>query len=597
MLIKDIAMFLPRGIISTFLKTVRTDIDTAGKEEILKNGLYHITTDEKTAQAILDSEYLKPSTGILKNINSYGTAVVCMFNGMPTIDNYMKNLETTKASNNPFITPNMVLNAIKISPTEISELANYKARGLTDNVIVYEGYCVLPKEKVQAVKLVPDLNRDPVTNEPIRNPETGEYDIIFREAQEEELSEDKKIYTAKEDYLKYIEMAKKEMGYLEGDHIPTKAINSFITLMYQARLEGNMTKKYSKNIFKYIKNAIKRWGTPKLDMSTDEKIDEEIKEFKHQKKNPYRDKKFGLAVADFQKQGLEQLELKDELEKITTGDIGIFFRKKEKQIDKRHIIQKGIHGIHHNDRVAMLAMIIARNEGILEDDIDNRTKDILVTAGYEHDIGRKVGKMTFNVGPHAKRSAKKLRKMNVTYLNGQPYTEEDKNILRAVVEAHEGKDEAMDKICEKYHISEENKEYTKKLMAILKDADALDRVRLDLNTGIMMTDLNPKYLRTDTAKRLLNASYQLEGLTNKISFERILAYKTEEQTDGESKTKTYRKLLKFLPAKNRGRPSNAIANYMKYKEQETNGRNGKTSDNKQGKDASEEHREDGWEYE
>lgn len=551
MLIKDIAMFLPRGIVSTILKTIRTDIDKVGKEQILKNGLYHITTDEETTQLILDSGYLKPSTGILKNINSYGTAVACMFNGTPTIENYIKNLETTKASNNPLITPNMVLNGIKISPTEMSELVNYKARSLADDVIIYEGYCVLPKEKVQTVKLVPDLNRDAVTNEPIVNPKTGEYEIIFREAQEEELSQDKKTYEAKEDYLKYVETVKKKIGYLEGNHLPSKAINAFITLMYQGRIEGDMTKKYSKNIFKHIKNAIKRWKTPKLDMSTDEKIYTEIREFNNKKKNPYRDRKFGLAVADFQKQGLEQLELKDELEKITTGEIGKFFRRKNQQIDKTNIIQRGIHGIHHNDRVAMLSMMIARNEGILEDDTDHRTKDILLMAAYEHDIGRKVGKMTFNIGPHAKRSARKLRKIDVKYLNGQPYTEQDKNILRAVVEAHEGKDEAMDQICKKYHISEENLKYAKKLMTILKDADALDRVRLDYNTGIVITDLNPKYLRTNTAKRLLNASYQLEGLTNKVSFDKILAYKTEEQAEGESRTKAYRRLLKFIPTQNK----------------------------------------------
>lgn len=551
MLIKDIAMFLPRGIVSTILKTVRTDIDKAGKEQILKNGLYHLTTDEETVQLILDSGYLKPSTGILKNLNSYGTAAVCMFNGIPTMEDYMKNLETTKASNNPLMIPNMVLNGIKISPTEMRELANYKARSLADDVIIYEGYCVLPKEEVQAVKLVPDLNRDAVTNEPIVNPKTGEYEIIFREAKEEELSQDKKTYEAKEDYLQYVETVKKKIGYLEGNHLPSKAINSFITLMYQGKLEGNMAKKYSKNIFKYIKDAIKRWRTPKLDMSTDEKIYTEIREFDHKKKNPYRDRKFGLAVADFQKQGLEQLELKDELEKITTGEIGKFFRRKNQQIDKTNIIQRGIHGIHHNDRVAMLSMMIARNEGILEGDTDHRTKDILLMAAYEHDIGRKVGKITFNIGPHAKRSARKLRKIDVKYLNGQPYTEEDKNILRAVVEAHEGKDEAMDQICKKYHISEENWKYTKTLMTILKDADALDRVRLDYNTGIVITDLNPKYLRTNTAKRLLNASYQLEGLTNKVSFDKILAYKTEEQTEGEGRPKAYRRLLEFIPTPNK----------------------------------------------
>ena len=587
MLIKDIAMFLPRGLMSTILKAIRTDIDTVGKEEILKNGLYHVTKDRKTAELIVNSEYLKPSTGILKNINSYGTAVACMFDGVPTMDNYMKNLETTKTENNPLLTPNMVLNAVKISPTQMSELSNYKVRSLVDNVIEYEGYCVLPKGKVKTVKLVPDLNRDTVTSMPIINPKTGEYEIVFREAKEEELNQGQETYKAKEDYLDSIEKMREKIGYLKGNHLPAKAINSFITLMYEGKLEENMMKENSKkNLFKIVKDRIKRWKTPKLDMSTDEKIYTEIKEFDHKKKNPYRDKKFGTAVADFQRQGLEQLELKDELEEITTGEIGAFFRKKEKQIDKSNIIQKGIHGIHHNDRVALLSMIIAKNEGVLEGDTDNRTKDILLTAAYKHDIGRKVGKIAFNVGPHAKRSARKLNKMNVKYLNGQTYKEEDKNILKAVVEAHEGKDEIMDKLCEKYHIGEEDKEYTKKLMAILKDADALDRVRLDFNKGIMATDLNPKYLRTDTAKRLLNASYQLEGLTNKVSFDRILAYKTEEQTEG-TRAKAYRKELEFTP-KNIIKPTPIAENDKTTNHEEAT--NKKLESGKKPES-------DGWEYE
>ncbi len=108
---------------------------------------------------------------------------------------------------------------------------------------------------------------------------------------------------------------------------------------------------------------------------------------------------------------------------------------------------------------------------------------------------------------------------------------EDRNILQAIVEAHEGKDKNMEKICEKYKISQENKEYTMKLMTIIKDADALDRVRLDHNSTFRMeTNLDPRYLRNDSAKQLLNASYQLETLTDKVSFDRILAYRTEEQT-------------------------------------------------------------------
>ena len=302
-------------------------------------------------------------------------------------------------------------------------------------------------------------------------------------------------------------------------------------------------------------------------MTTDEKIHKEMEEFQHKKKNPYRDKKFAMAVANFGKQGLEQLPLKDELEKITTGEVGKYIRRKYKQIDKTDYIKRGSHNIQHNNRVAMLSMIIAQNEGILESDKDNRMKDILLTAAYEHDIGRKIGKLTFHIGPHAKRSVRKLKKKNVRYADGQVYSEEDKNILKAVIEEHEGKDETMDKLCQKYHISEEKKEYTKNLMAILKDADALDRVRLDFNLGIMMTELNPEYLRTNTAKRLLNASYQLEGLTNKISFDEILTYKAEEQI--KKTPKSYRKSLKSMPIKDMVNPFEQKEGIQSKEQQET----------------------------
>ena len=123
-------------------------------------------------------------------------------------------------------------------------------------------------------------------------------------------------------------------------------------------------------------------------------------------------------------------------------------------------------------------------------------------------------------------------------------------------------------------------------MAILKDADALDRVRLDFNKGIMATDLNPKYLRTDTAKRLLNASYQLEGLTNKVSFDRILAYKTEEQTEG-TRAKAYRKELEFTP-KNIVKPTPIAENDKTTNREEAT--NKKLESGKKPES-------DGWEYE
>lgn len=528
MKIHDFAMILPYGLMTTILKMARTEIDTVGKKEILKNGLYHITPSEEVTRKIIESEYLRPSTGIMKNLNSYGTASVCLFNGAPEIDNYIKNL-VNKSQDNPYVNPTLAVSAIKLLPQNESELINYKSRDLADNVIIYEGYCILPKNEVQEVHLVPDLVRDKETGEPIINPKTGKYDIAFREANVEELRQDGKNYIAKEDYLKFIEQERKKLGYIKGNNPIANAYNLLISVAHAGNIEGKMVEKnVTTNVPKILKRKINQLMTPKLEMSSDEKIHSTIEEFNYDKKNPYRDKKFGQAVGEFQAQGLEQLNLENELEELTTSNIGGYYRNKYNQIDKDIIVKRGIHNINHNNRVAILSMIIAKNEGLFENDIDNRAKDILLSAAYYHDIGRKKGIITDNFGPHSKNSARKINKIDLTYANGKKYTERDKKILQAVVEAHEGKDKNMDKICRKYQIGEEDIEYTTQMMKIIKDADALDRVRLDLNIPIaMVTDLNPKYLRTNTSKQLLNASYQLEALSKKVPIEGILAYKTD----------------------------------------------------------------------
>lgn len=532
MRINDFIMLLPNSVIAVALKTVRAEIDEKGKQEILEHGLYHVTQNEETSKKIIESQHFKPARGIMKNINSYGKACVCFFDGVPSIENYMKNLLNGQ-NNNPYVNPTIVIDVVKVMPTKKEELANYKVRALEDNAILYEGYCIIPKDEVKSVKLVPDLVRDEKTGEPIINSKTGKYDVFFREATEEELSQDKKSYKAKEDYLQFMEEEKEKFGYLKSHNLIANTYNSIISIIHVGKIEGEMSQKnVITNLPQIIKRKIQQLTTPKLDIPIDEKIQSSIQEFDTSKKNPYRNKRFGEAVAEFQTQGLQQMELKDELEKLTTSDIGKYFRQKYKQINQSPIISKGIHGIDHNNRVAVYSMLIAQNEGILEKDSNNKTKDILLMASYYH----------------SKNSARKLRKMDLEYLNGEKYTLEDRRTLQAIVEAHEGKDKDMRKICQKYKINEEKMDYVMQLMTVLKDADALDRVRLDLNLPIMMqTDLAPQYLRTNTSKRLLNASYQLETLSAKVSFDRILAYKTQEQQEGgtiENKREQFMDYLK-----------------------------------------------------
>ena len=535
----NIVLFLPSLIAGIASKTLRFNLDDMCKQEILKNGLYHITPNEEISRKIVESQHFKPARGLFKNFNSYGKACVCFFDRAPTIDNYLKNLSEGETTN-PYVNPNIVTTAVKVSPKTKEELINYKSRALNDNAILFEGYCVLPKDEIKSVYLVPDLVRDYKTGAPILNPKTGRYDISFREALEEELSQDKHTYKPKEDYLEFMEKESKRLGYVKDNVFTHKQLNFLVNVKDVALIETNFfrnnmfsnifkflgiegkvtPKKFFESIPKAIKTKFIQITSPKIDMSIDERITRETAEFDTRNKNPYRDKKFGETVAEFQTQGLEQLKLKEELKNLTTSDIGKYFRQKYNQIDKDNSIKNRINGINHNNRVAIFSMIIADREGILETDKNNNLKDILLSAAYYHDIGRK-------------NSVKIIEKKDLTYLNGQKYSEKDKRILKAIVEAQESKDKNMLKICKKYKINEKDFEQTIQLMKVIKDAIALDRVRLDLNIPTTMkTNLNPKVLRLNTSKQLLNVSYQLERLTKKVSFDRILAYKTDEQKEG-----------------------------------------------------------------
>ncbi len=519
---------------SVFLKIGRFNLDEQSKEEVLKNGLYHVTPSEDVSKKILESQYIRPTKGIM----AYGRACAFMFNGTPSIDDYVINA-MKDVNDNPYLNPTKVISAVKISPKSKDELANYKVRALADNALMYEGYCVLPPNEAQSVFLVPDLVRDS-NGKPVVDPKTGKYTTRFREATRDELSEDNKHYAAKEDYLQFMAQERERMGFKKGNNVISNASNSINSVLSGQRVMGEITRKnFLSNITQIVKRKIAQITTPKLDMSVDEKIQNNMYQYDKGQKNPYRNSKFAKQVADMQAEGLTQLDFNKELEKLTTSDIGKYFRSKYQQIDKSQIVKSKIHGIDHNNRVAINSVLIAMNEGLLEDDKDNKTLDMVLSASYYHDIGRKKGIIVDNFGPHSKNSARKIKNMQLQYADGKQYTDEDKRTLQAITEAHEGKDSDMLKVCKKYKIEPDKVDYVMKLMTVLKDADALDRVRLDANTPIRYkTDLDLKYLRTNTSKRLINASYQLEALSKKVEFDRILAYHTnEQQLGGEKQSK------------------------------------------------------------
>lgn len=273
-----------------------------------------------------------------------------------------------------------------------------------------------------------------------------------------------------------------------------------------------------KQIFRGIINSI---NTPKISSS----VEDTIKDFKVSK--PYQDSKFAKFVIQKQTQeGLEQLSLEETLSNLTESVDGQYLAQKYKELEGT-INKKGIHGKDHANRVTITAMTIAQREGILENDQDNKIKDILITSAYLHDIGR-IG----NNGPHAARGARKIKNMDLRFLDGTIYSREEKDLVRALVEGHEGKPDKINKLLDKYHIDNPKyRELAVRLNSVVRDADALDRVRIDVKHFGYHINLKPEYLVNKTSTQLLNASYELENLTKKVTnINTILTYKAPENT-------------------------------------------------------------------
>lgn len=537
MKIKDIMLYLPRGVVSTLAKQYRTDLDDTVKDKIIEEGMYHFT-DEESALKIQESEYLKPASGFMKYINSYGTPVACLFCGKPDIDNYVKNVTATKTEKNPYINPAMIATAIKVSPTNKEELKNYKIRNMSDSAVLYEGYCVLPHEKIQVVKMVPDLVRDE-ENTPIMD-KNGEFKIAFREARPGEIIGENNEYLAQKDYLDYIKQKSLELGYSKKTNTIAGKINNYANnIIDQGRMEQDVTKENVKQnlvgnfkaLVDRISNMLKRISTPKLDDSFENKLENS----KLDGNSPYKSKKIGQFIAKMQtKKGIEQIDIKDGLNLLKEDNLNQFIKNKYNKLQENISSRRGIHGEEHSKRVVLNAMMIAKKENIFYGwDNDNRAKDILITAAAFHDIGR-IG----NNGPHAKRSARKVGKMDLKFSDGTSYSEQDKKVLMAIIESHEGNKEKIFDMLEKYDITDkESIDIVRKLSVILRDADALDRPRLDVTMlGQTRANLNPEYLITNSAISMIEQSYALVNITkNKnISMDEILSIQENKpKTNGQ----------------------------------------------------------------
>ncbi len=148
---------------------------------------------------------------------------------------------------------------------------------------------------------------------------------------------------------------------------------------------------------------------------------------------------------------------------------------------------EGIHAVGHTRRVLILSMLLACLEKLSPAD-----RDILARAAIYHDIGREDD--GYDPGHGQASYARTCRECLVQWANP-----EDDEIFRFIVENHDLPDNKAYQRVQRYQLGEMDR--TLRLYDTFKDADGLDRVRLG--------DLNPDYLRTASAPRLLLVAHQI----------------------------------------------------------------------------------------
>ena len=192
---------------------------------------------------------------------------------------------------------------------------------------------------------------------------------------------------------------------------------------------------------------------------------------------------------------------------LSFDEFCIFFKNNETQINdeinsikKEYLYKSNMHGFNHNVKVLIFGFYLTKKYNL--DSIDTR---IILDACKYHDIGR-INDLYDE--KHGLNSAKKIGEV----VDAKIYeTEENINILKAIVEFHSIPDKMIFKVIKKYGVDIER---FKLLAFILKDVDGLDRVRTSINNKTF-SDLNPKYLRLEESKKLVKISHIINYIFSK----------------------------------------------------------------------------------
>lgn len=180
-----------------------------------------------------------------------------------------------------------------------------------------------------------------------------------------------------------------------------------------------------------------------------------------------------------------QVNLNEFVEQINSNKKELI--KSLDRIKKQYIYNSDIHGIDHNIRVSLYGYYIGLRYGLAKCDMK-----LLLEACKYHDIGRVNDNEDII---HGFKSAKILDSF-------ERFNKKDMKILLSMVTYHSVDDNLFLNIAKMFDVDDLDR--LKILCNILKDSDALDRVRGGFRWG-----LDTKYLRTDISKEMVYLSYEL----------------------------------------------------------------------------------------
>lgn len=170
-----------------------------------------------------------------------------------------------------------------------------------------------------------------------------------------------------------------------------------------------------------------------------------------------------------------------------TGAVEFFYDEMDKMFSERELYRTmGAHDVDHTTRVMYFANVLAKL-----DNFNERDRKLLLAAARYHDIGRTNDRVDMEHGKYARY---KLETQNLL----KDFSKEDRNIIMFAVEQHSLSREENANAVE--NLPAKKREQYSKILSYLKDADALDRVRI-ANKNMQ---LDPSRLRTETAKNLTN---------------------------------------------------------------------------------------------